>query len=146
MNLARLYLLQLKSLKWQADMAQAEVDDLIQQFHLRAVTYDGVKVQVSASDKMAEMMARLERAEKKQKRCYRAFNRMRGEIVGRLSKMPEKASKLLYMRYVQFMPLEKIADSIGYSHDYVRHLHGSVLNDFLELYKADLLEWSRGRT
>lgn len=44
---------------------------------------------------------------------------------------------LLYKRYVEFKPLCKIADEMGYSYDNIRHAHGYALLNFSEMFLKD---------
>lgn len=66
------------------------------------------------------------------------YNALRHTIIGQIQQLdsPERM-QVLYKRYVEEKRWELIADEMGYSADYIRHLHGFALLDFAKFIKLD---------
>ena len=64
------------------------------------------------------------------------YNELRHTIIGQIQQLdrPEHM-QVLYERYVEEKRWELIADEMGYSADYIRHLHGFALLDFAKIIK-----------
>lgn len=107
----------------------------------RAISYEGDNVQTSAGDPMAETFAKIDELER-QIGAY-ALRRMelRTQIIGQLCRLPEKESRILYLRYVDGKRLRTIARDLAYSEYYVRHLHGEALRLFGETYEKEISSW-----
>jgi DNA-directed RNA polymerase specialized sigma subunit len=139
------YLDRLRDMHAECRKAHWDVDEAVDALMPRGVSYDGVKVQTSPEDRIAERVAELEAAQNRLKRATARYKAVRGRIIHQINKMPEKASTLLYLRYVHFRTFVQIADRMDYSYDYVRHLHRDALEKFGEMFAEDIDAWKNRR-
>lgn len=106
---------------------------------IKAVTYDGVKVQVSPTDKMLEIMPKLLDTEE---RYGKAIYKYHTAILTRAKQVADIGrddyAEILRLRYIEAsdrrMTLEEIAVRTHRSFDRVRHLHGEALAAFERKY------------
>lgn len=59
---------------------------------------------------------------------------LREKIKAEILSLNEPYAAVLYYRYILFTNLEDIADTMHYSYEYTRHLHGWALQKFAEKY------------
>ena len=63
------------------------------------------------------------------------YSEKKNRIIGEIHRMEDPTYiSVLYKRYVEFKALEDIASEMGYSYEYMRHLHGYALKDFGERF------------
>lgn len=102
-----------------------------------AIRYDKVRVQTSPVDTLAEYAARLEEVEQDalriKARYYVIYNTIQQQIDAVL---PDKYRVILAMRYLDGLPLRKIANELSYTYEYTINLHGKALQQFAKMYLA----------
>lgn len=94
-----------------------------------AIRYDQDKVQVSPSDRVADVMADMEELLKKQKRLQRdllSAEQETADLIGRLK--DGKHRLVLTYRYTAGLSWEKIGKRIGYDERHARRLRDEAVN------------------
>lgn len=124
-----------ESLAMKAEQLRTEVAGL------KAITYDGVKVQTSPTDKMSELVPKLVEIEE---RYGEALYQYHKAILVRVQQIADIGrndyEEILRLRYVetnkhgQRLTLEEIAVKTHRSFDRVAHLHGEALEAFRRKY------------
>lgn len=108
---------------------------------IRAITYDGDKVQTTPADTMPDIVARILDAERK----YNAAIAAHHEIVQRISAQVEGLdnpvyAQMLTLRYLSVdqrgrpKSFHEIATAMNRSLDRIIHIHGEALEDFRRRY------------
>lgn len=124
-----------ESLAMKAEQLRAEVAGL------KAITYDGVKVQTSPTDKMSELVPKLIEIEERYGEALYQYHKailIRSEQIENIGR--SDYSEILRLRYVDFNErgfrhtLEEIAVKTHRSFDWVRHMHGNALKAFERKY------------
>lgn len=138
MNPAKEYLLQIRKIEDQIRQIEWNAADIRSRLTAHGIRYDGDRVQTSAGDPMSEAFARLDEVEREERRTLADLRRKRTEIAQMLYPLPEKYSNLLYLRYCKLMRLDKVADTMGYSYEYIRRMHGEALREFGEIYPDEI--------
>ena len=132
MNKAKKYLLEIKTLKRTADVLEEQIEMLrIQASQVRGISYDKLRVDGTPNRGMDDIVIELRECEKKYQESiakYHTAVQVRTEQIMQLEK-PEHVQVLL-LRYVQDKRLDVIADEMGYSFDWIRHMHGAALEEF----------------
>lgn len=145
MNRAKEYLLQLSSLEHQIRRLEWDIADMQYRLGLRGISYDKDRVQTSASDPMSTIFGELDKLERREKLLIAELKRRRTRIIVQIGKVREPLSTLLELRYVKCLRLDKVAESMNYSYDHVRRLHGEALKEFEEVNKAEVARWDGKR-
>ena len=95
-----------------------------------AIRYDSDKVQVSPSDMMPEVIAKVEGIDKKLTKYREKLRKKYSRCIDCIQKI-EKSDyrRLLMLRYLDEQPHSWgwIAEQMGYSEDWIKHLHGDAL-------------------
>ena len=104
-------------------------------FGARSPAYDADKVQVSHD---GETMSAVERWTDLEHEIVQLIDEQIDEkhrIIAEIQALPdERHVQLLNLRYVEMMRFEEIAVVMGYSYDWVRHVHGDALESFGKMY------------
>lgn len=135
---AKDYLSQIRTMKAALDRCLERIEELYHEASgVKAIVYDKDRVQVSPSNKLEELMAKIdEEAEKwaKLRAKYDREVRKRTDMINRMPK-PDHA-ELLRLRYLEedkygrMLTFEAIACRMNYSYNRIRHLHGEALEAF----------------
>jgi len=96
----------------------------------KAIRYDTVRVQSAPENAMERNIAELEELKAKWISKKTALIREIAETEEKIGKLEPKYAELLYRRYVEGLPLWKIAAKMGYSDEYTRKMHGRALTEF----------------
>lgn len=140
---AKDYLSQIRTMKAALDRCLERIEELYHEASgVKAIVYDKDRVQVSPSNKLEELMAKIdEEAEKwaKLRAKYDREVRKRTDMINRMPK-PDHA-EILRLRYLEegrngMMTLEEIAVKMHLSFYRTAHLHGEALSEFSRLYKV----------
>lgn len=112
---------------WLRKEEQALRDEL-NQLRLQAVPgairYDGSGIRGPDSDRMAEWVARIEKTERKLSKAIERCNAQRRTIEAGIGMIRDSRERIIIRRrYVNGEKFEDIADSIGYTRQYVYVLH-----------------------
>ena len=98
---------------------------------LRAVTYDGDKVQNSPGDRMADVMARIVDLEYEIIDDTLKLVQKKSEVVSDIFMVgDEKLERVLYLRYVEYLTFSNIAEEMDIDIRQVFRLHGKALYSF----------------
>ena len=107
---------------------------------IKAVTYDGDRVQTSTVNRTEEMVSRLVDLEARYANALAAYNDAVLEREQRIEAIEDdRQEAVLLLRYIMEMGWEDIAERLGYSYRNVTRLHGKALNAFACRWK-DVLE------
>ena len=136
MNKAKQYLLRIRKLELQINQRIKQRDDLrATMFGARSPAYDADKVQVSHD---GETMSAVERWTDLEQEIVQLIDEQIDEkhrIIAEIQALPdERHVQLLNLRYVEMLRFEEIAVTMGYSYDWVRHVHGDALELFGKMY------------
>lgn len=106
---------------------------------LRAIVYDKDKVQVSASNKLEELMSDIVDAQEKYAECIESLYRDILQIEQQISELPVQYAEMLRLRYIDFskgrqLTLSEIAKRMVISYSWARRLHGIALQAFDKRY------------
>lgn len=93
------------------------------------MTYTSAKA--APRDKIPEYVSKIVDLETEIRQDMQSFLTAKNAIINKIQSADNPIYiEVLYKRYVQYKPLETIADEMGYSPDRIRHLHGIALKDF----------------
>ena len=102
---------------------------------LKGVSYDGDKVQTSASNGMDSIERLLDFELKLREMIYR-YIKLSDTIISQINGLPDlRAAELLYLRYVELLRWEEIAVKMHMGIRGVYKAHGRALQLFEEKYK-----------
>ena len=102
---------------------------------LQAIDYSRDRIMTSPKDTMPDRVGQvidLEHDVVKAIEKYQAEKAVR--ITQILSLDSSLQKQILIHRYVDYMALQDIADLLGYSYEYICHVHGDALRDFAKKY------------
>jgi len=137
---AREYLFQLKRLEHTIQWYSEESARIRGILLPKGITYDGDKVQTSVSDRVTEDIAKLIDIDNKYMKMIRIYHEKRNLIITQINGLPNQNHvDLLVKVYLNNKPLEIVGDEMGYSYDWVRHMHTDALKDFERQY-SDILK------
>lgn len=132
---AKEYLLQISAGKARIRRIEENIHRIeVDLTHAKGIRYDTVRVQTSPESVMDRQIAELQELRRKWLTEKTALNRKIMQIQKKIEKLEPRYSELLYRRYVEGLPLWKIADKMGYSDDRIRHIHGEALTAFERKY------------
>ena len=95
---------------------------------LRGITYDGIKVQSSPEDKMSETIGEIVDLERKTIEEISKLQHMKTKITARIHTIDyEDGEAVLFMRWVECMSFNVIAEKMHYSLRQVHRIHGRAL-------------------
>ena len=140
-NAAQRYLSQIAYMRKDVARIALQVDKIRHDVTgIRAIVYDKDRVQVSPVNTFEEQMVRLdeitEAYAEKLAQMHEAIQIREDQI----RNMPKAAHReILTERYLRYRKksLERIADEMHMSHDWVRHLHTEALVEFAKIYNLD---------
>ena len=103
---------------------------------VRAVSYAGVKVKTTPKEHISDSVSRLEKAERELMSSAADLAEKKTEIMQRIHRIsrPEYV-ELLYLRYVETMRWEAIAEKMSYSVQHIFKLHRRALSVFTKTNK-----------
>lgn len=109
--------------------------DELEQLREASVSASANMICVSAKsaprDKVSGYVSKIVDLETEIRQDMQSFLTAKNAIINKIQSADNPVYiEVLYKRYVQYKPLETIAEEMGYSPDRIRHLHGIALNDF----------------
>lgn len=131
MNKAKEYLRQIGRLTREIERLDIEIDRNRLLLLPGAMRYDTDKVQATPDDKLAAVAVEIETLRQEQLQRRAELARLKHKIITEVSALPKiEHSELLYLRYVNLLPLDQIAERMGYDYAHLRHMHGWALDEF----------------
>lgn len=132
---AKEYLRQIKMLSIKIKQLERELIEYRSTMALPAMA-DGEKVQTSRSgDNLQNSVLRALEMEDAIKNTLMDYLSLRREITGQIQGLDNPLHvEILYRRYCEFNPLEKIAVDLNYSYFYIKRQHGRALQNFAHRY------------
>lgn len=99
---------------------------------ISAVVYDADPVQTSpSSDRILDAVAMIEKKEREIKKLIGRYDKEKNRIINEIDRLEDPVDReLLFLRYVKYMKLEDIADTMHYSFEWIRERHGTALLRF----------------
>lgn len=106
---------------------------------LKGIRYDKLRVQSSPNpDPIADYMAKLEEAEEKERQLKLAYINTYDTIRSQIDQIePQLFQQILAYRYLDGWKLERIADHLHYSYDWIRTSHGRALQEFERMHMQE---------
>lgn len=96
-----------------------------------AIRYDKLNVQSSLTDPMANNIARLIDAEQEAKRLIEEYVKAYADIEHKIQQMTSERNKAILSKlYLEGKGIWQVADELGYSVDWTRHMHYRALKAF----------------
>ena len=96
---------------------------------VKAITYDGDRVQTSPADTMCERISKLVDLEKKLESEIILLEQTKTEILSTIHSLEdEQAEQVLYLRYLHHKNLYEISDTMGYTLRQLHRIHSRALN------------------
>lgn len=145
MNEAKEFLMQVSAIDRRIMRFQTDIADIRGRLALRGLTYDRDRVQTSPDDTMADAFSQIEALERKQARKIAELKRTRYKITLMIGELPEPYAELLNLRYCYCQRLDVVAKNMGYSFEWIRHLHGEALDKFGKKYETEIQQWLKRR-
>lgn len=137
---AKKYLQGIRDLEMKIKHRQTQVNFLREKTSAaQAIRYDKTIVKSSVSNsKLENDIATYTDIEREIEKTKIIFENRRNKIIGEIHELEDgRHVNILFKRYVEYKRYEKIADEMGYSFDYVKHLHGEALKAFNEKILKD---------
>lgn len=129
------YLCQIKILDTKIKQKQEQYNQLYESAHsVGAVRYDKEPVQTSrTSDALEKSVIRYLKLEEEIKDEILNFQKTKHKIINEIQELDDdKFINVLYKKYVEYKPMNMIAEEMCYSYDYVKELHRNSLKAFEE--------------
>ena len=127
------YLCQIKILDTKIKQKQEQYEQLYESAHsVGAVRYDKEPVQTSRTgDAFEKSVIRYLELEKEIKNETLNFQEIKQKIINEIQELDDdRFINLLYKKYVEYKPMNMIAEEMCYSYDYVKELHRNSLKAF----------------
>ncbi len=110
---------------------------------LKAISYDKISVQVSASDPLPDNVAKILDAAHSLENDITLYIKEINEVTEQIEDLAvdektRKYANILYDRYINSLGLAEIAYKYGYHPDNIRHEHGRALIAFAVKYNLDI--------
>ena len=144
MSWAKEYLRQVRRMDIQIDNMQATLGALrIKAESIGSFDYEKPRVKSSSSgDELLMKVAAVADYEKKIDRAVDRYIDFRQKVTEQINSLEDERYIVLlsrmYLEYGKYRAkLEKVAESMNYSYDHMRRLHGEALMAFEEKYKPD---------
>lgn len=133
---AREYLMQLQYLRMAIKTVEEQIEEVRHTMtQLNAIRYDKEHVQQTSDDTMLNCIIRIEAAEEKYAKLLDQYNERYTIALTRIEGLENDLHRrVLLLRYVGGIPLYKIAVELGYSFEWIRHVHKHALQAFQEKY------------
>lgn len=130
------YLMQLKHLRLAMQKVEEQISEIRNTMtQLSAIRYDKEHVQQTPDDIMLNCIVRIEAAEEKYVNLLEQYNERYTIMLQQIEGMENELQKnILLLRYMYGLPLHIVADKLGYSFDWIRHVHQRALRTFQEKY------------
>ena len=130
--------------KREVEALQEEIDRIRIETTYASSVIDGMIHGGNDKDKMAEYIARLEALEGKiASALAREFKQIemchaiRREVKNVINQLPgETAQTLMFLRYIEGMTYERVADIMGYSDRHIRRMHEALLDECAKIIAA----------
>lgn len=131
MNKAKEYLKQIGRITKEIERIDLEIERNRLLLMPGALRYDKDRVQTSPEDKLAAVSVEIETLRVEQVKRRAELARVKYRIITEVSALPKlEHSELLYLRYVNLLSLDEIAERMGYDPSHIRHMHGWALDEF----------------
>ena len=127
------YLCQIKILDTKIKQKQEQYNQLYESAHsVGAVRYDREPVQTSkTNDAIERSIIRYLKLEEEIKDETLNFQKTKHKIINEIQELDDyRFINLLYKKYVEYKPMNMIAEEMCYSYDYVKELHRNSLKAF----------------
>ncbi len=135
---AKEYLQQLKRLDTIINQKLRELADLgrmLTGFSGMDMSKDRVQKSPAGDAPFVSQVNRMIDLEEEINREIDRFVREKHRIINQIHGLPDtRYVEILYKIYVEFKPLEKVADEMGYSEQYIRNLQKGALREFEDAY------------
>lgn len=135
---AKEYLRQLGWLRRKIDSAEQQLEEMRKdRSYIKAGSGGEVKVQTSSSGTSAALteIERIVDMEAKLAVDIEHYHSLKRTIVSQIDQLSDdRHREILLLRYVEGMSLDEVADEMGYSYDWVQHMHGYALLEFQKNY------------
>lgn len=134
---AKEYLSQIRQMRSRLQVLQDEIATIRSQAEsVRGMDYDKVRVQSSPDmDPLATYLGQLTEAEEELSTELEQYLTVYTQIFRQIANLGMGIyADVLYLRYFDGLSLSEIADQLGYSYDYTRHIHGVALQEFEHKY------------
>lgn len=139
---AKDYLSQIRTMKDAIDRCYDHIEELYHEASgVKAIVYDKDRVQVSPSNKLEELMARIDEEAEKWARMRVRYDRKLRKVTEQIRRMPNPThAEILRLRYLdsdkdgRMLTFEAISCRMGYSYGRIKHLHGEALEAFRRRY------------
>lgn len=139
---AKEYLSQIRTMKATLNACRERIEALYHEASgVKAIVYDKDRVQVSPSNKLEELMAKIDEEAEKWTRLRAKYDREVRRRTDMINRMPNAThAEILRLRYLdsdrdgRTLTFEAIAVKMGYSYNRVKHLHGEALEMFRRRY------------
>ena len=129
----QIYLCQIKILDTKIKQKQEQYNQLYESAHsIGAVRYDREPVQTSkTNDAIERSIIRYLELEEEIKDETLNFQKTKHKIINEIQELDDdRFINLLYKKYVEYKPMNMIAEEMCYSYDYVKELHRNSLKAF----------------
>lgn len=133
---AKTYLQQIYRLKMKIEQRTQQLEELkASASGYKAIDYSADKVQVSPSDRMADVVGRFADLEETINHLISEYLYKKDFIIMQIQLLDDtRYVDLLYRRYVLFKPFRIIAKELTYDYKYCCRLHGKALQAFEKAY------------
>lgn len=100
-----------------------------------AIRYDKINVQSSPEDRMTNVVFKIVESEKKAAELISEYTAAYDEIQNRIKEMSsERYQIVLSLRYLDGKPIWQVAEDIGYSVDWTKHLLQRAVRAFSDVF------------
>lgn len=134
---ARERLKQIRNYDLKIERSKKQIEDLKERMYTvsaPAPDADRVKTSGSGDDKLLNLIASVERIQRRIERDNARHITAYREIVAEIERMPTELYKtILIYRYVLYKPWHVIADDLGYENSYIYRLHQSAVHEYADL-------------
>lgn len=123
------YLRQLKSREIMIQRGIERIKEMELALLPSGISYDGIRVQTSPTDKMSEGVARICDEIRKLEKRVAEDSRKKREVEAVVAQLDPVKMDIVYYHYRDGMTFTDIAPKINYSYDYTRLLHKQLLRE-----------------
>lgn len=135
---AKDYLLQVRRINKLIELKQNEINKLNLYLGVKAVNYEGERVQSSNTMDRTDLICKIVDFEIELKEYIKQLIDLKKEIMQTIDKLDEAdLIKLLYLRYFDFKTWEEIAITMNYSYRWILKLHGISLQKIEKILQQD---------
>lgn len=135
---AKDYLLQVRRINKLIELKQNEINKLNLYLGVKAVNYEGERVQSSNTMDRTDLICKIVDFEIELKEYIKQLIDLKKEIMQTIDKLDDAdLIKLLYLRYFDFKTWEEIAITMNYSYRWILKLHGISLQKIEKILQQD---------